>query len=208
MLPRKYRIPTLLAGLALALVACSTTTITAPSHHTTPGNFESSNSQGCGVERWTVKTGTDSAAAQVSMTPQDITIANLRALAVPAGFSQDAGRLPGAEMQAYTVQATLVSFKEEADSDYHLVLRDDQGNTMIAEIPDPACVGSSSPWVQQITSARAAFNAKYTPNGSMQPANVPVTVTGVGFFDTIHGQTGVAPNGIELHPVLRIQFGS
>jgi hypothetical protein len=31
-------------------------------------------------------------------------------------------------------------------------------------------------------------------------------VTGVGFFDRIHGQTGVAPNGIELHPVLDIQF--
>jgi hypothetical protein len=28
------------------------------------------------------------------------------------------------------------------------------------------------------------------------------TVTGVGFFDVIHGQTGVAPNGIELHPVV------
>jgi hypothetical protein len=28
------------------------------------------------------------------------------------------------------------------------------------------------------------------------------TITGVGFFDLLHGQTGVAPNGIELHPVL------
>jgi hypothetical protein len=28
------------------------------------------------------------------------------------------------------------------------------------------------------------------------------TVTGVGFFDFNHGQTGVAPNAIELHPVL------
>jgi hypothetical protein len=27
-------------------------------------------------------------------------------------------------------------------------------------------------------------------------------VTGVAFFDFLHGQTGVAPNGIELHPVL------
>jgi hypothetical protein len=26
---------------------------------------------------------------------------------------------------------------------------------------------------------------------------------GIGFFDYLHGQTGVAPNGIELHPVLR-----
>jgi hypothetical protein len=25
---------------------------------------------------------------------------------------------------------------------------------------------------------------------------------GVAFFDFLHGQTGVAPNGIELHPVL------
>jgi len=35
-----------------------------------------------------------------------------------------------------------------------------------------------------------------------------VTITGVGFFDFLHGQTGVAPNGIELHAVLDIQFGT
>ena len=29
-----------------------------------------------------------------------------------------------------------------------------------------------------------------------------VTVTAVGFWDILQGQTGVAPNGIELHPVL------
>ena len=29
------------------------------------------------------------------------------------------------------------------------------------------------------------------------------TLTGIGFFDVIHGQSGVAPNGIELHPVIR-----
>jgi hypothetical protein len=31
-------------------------------------------------------------------------------------------------------------------------------------------------------------------------------VTGVGFFDVKHGtpQTGVAPNNIELHPVLKL----
>jgi hypothetical protein len=30
-------------------------------------------------------------------------------------------------------------------------------------------------------------------------------VTGVAFFDFDHGQTGVAPNAIELHPVLKFQ---
>jgi hypothetical protein len=29
------------------------------------------------------------------------------------------------------------------------------------------------------------------------------TITGVAFFDVIHGQCGVAPNGIELHPVVK-----
>jgi hypothetical protein len=27
-------------------------------------------------------------------------------------------------------------------------------------------------------------------------------ITGVAFFDFPHGQTGVAPNAIELHPIL------
>ena len=36
--------------------------------------------------------------------------------------------------------------------------------------------------------------------------SMPVTVTGVGFFDVLHGQEGVAPNGIELHPILMIDF--
>ena len=41
-----------------------------------------------------------------------------------------------------------------------------------------------------------------------EPGDSPVdltgtaTVTGVGFFDVLHGQAGVAPNGIELHPAL------
>ena len=34
----------------------------------------------------------------------------------------------------------------------------------------------------------------------------PVHVTGIGFFDFLHRQDGVAPNGVELHPVLSISF--
>ncbi|HEU5269390.1 MAG TPA: hypothetical protein VFU36_05640 [Jatrophihabitans sp.] len=56
--------------------------------------------------------------------------------------------------------------------------------------------------------ARTEFDAKYTATGSFQTANVAVTVTGVGFFDFDHGQTGVAPNAIELHAVLDVQCGT
>jgi hypothetical protein len=36
----------------------------------------------------------------------------------------------------------------------------------------------------------------------LQPMSGTAQITGVGFFDTNHGQDGVAPNTIELHPVL------
>jgi hypothetical protein len=127
---------------------------------------------------------------------------------VPPGFGQDAGRIPNsAETQVYRIHATLKEFKQEADSDFHLVLTDGT-NTMIAEIPDPACVHGSSPFLAGIANARKEFTAKYSPGDYWQVANVPVVVTGVGFFDTPHGQTGVAPNAIELHPVTDIQFST
>lgn len=36
---------------------------------------------------------------------------------------------------------------------------------------------------------------------------VKAVITGVGFFDKVHGQSGVSSsNGIELHPVLKLEF--
>src|SRR5690348_1514066 len=75
----------------------------------------------CGVERWDVKTMTDPAAERVNLVPSSATVEHLAALPVPAEFSRDAERLP-AEFQTYTVHATLLEFKEEADSDIHLVI--------------------------------------------------------------------------------------
>jgi hypothetical protein len=50
----------------------------------------------------------------------------------------------------------------------------------------------------------AAFKVSST---SHNPNVQYATVVGVGFFNNEHGQTGVAPNGIELHPALGICFG-
>lgn len=162
----------------------------------------------CGVERWSVKTGTDPDAGSVNtaaLTPT--TVAALDGQTKP-GSLPDNARLAPTETTVYAVTATLTLYKREDDSDYHLVLNDASGNTMIVEIPHPACVGDGSPFKSAITSTRAKFDATYTATTSFKAANVPVTVTGVGFFDFIHGQTGVAPNGIELHPVLDISFNT
>jgi hypothetical protein len=100
-------------------------------------------------------------------------------------------RIQPTETTVFQLPAMLTEYKLEPDSDYHLILSDGSGNSMISEIASPACVGSSSILLSGI-----------------QTANVPVTVTGVGFFDFLHGQAGVAPNDIELHAVLDIQFGT
>jgi hypothetical protein len=160
----------------------------------------------CGVERWSVKTGTDADVSKINLgSTTSTTIANLDALSAPGTLPAN-NRVTPTETTVFRLQVTLVEYKLETDSDYHLVLSDGSGHTMIGEIPDPACVGSGSPLLSRITSSRSAFNAKFTPTSSFKTANVPVTLTGVGFFDFLHGQTGVAPNGIELHALLSVSF--
>jgi hypothetical protein len=79
---------------------------------------------------------------------------------------------------------------------------------MIIELPASNCVGVGSPFGTGISRARQQFDARFTATTSMKTTSTAVTVKGVGFWDFLHGQTGVAPNGIEVHPVLDITFGS
>ena len=162
----------------------------------------------CGVERWQVKTGTDSDAGSVNLnssTPN--TIASLTALARPSSIPPTS-RIQSTETTLWSLNATLREFKLEGDSDIHLVIVDESGNSMIAEIPDPSCVGSGSSFASGISNARSQFTSQFTPSTSFQTVNVPVQIKGIGMFDFLHGQTGVAPNGIELHPVLDILFNA
>jgi len=174
-------------------------------------------------ERWAVKTAADAdAQALTGQAPTPATIAQLRALAVPPQLPPD-GRSEGAEKTVWQLTATLQAYRREADGDYHLVIADDSGSTMIAEIPNPGDITSPSYFAGQIANARTAFDnhfqitedvsaasapAAMEPGGGPQfeQMSVPVTVTGIGYFDFNHGQMGVAPNAIELHPVINIVF--
>jgi hypothetical protein len=152
-----------------------------------------------------VKTATDPGAASIGSTVHPTTIAALTALSAPPALPA-ASRIAPTETSLFSVHATLIGFKLEADNDYHLVLRTGD-KTMIAEIPDPPCA-KGSPLLGGIETARAQFDARFKPSAlHFTYVSVPVTVTGVGFFDYQHGQDGVAPNAIELHPVLSVTFG-
>src|ERR1700730_11540756 len=162
----------------------------------------------CGGERWPVKIGTDLDVSRVNLSPPTATtIANLIAIAAPKKLQDDRRIIP-TETNVYVVNAVLKKYMRMYDSDYHMVIADSSGRTMIAEIPSPACVGSNSPFAAAIAHARAQFDAMFNATNSFQNADVPVIITGVGFFDYLEGQTGQAPNGIELHPVIDITFDS
>lgn len=161
----------------------------------------------CGKERWPVKVGTDKDVALVKLVVVDTTITDLRALSAPKHpNSKPANRYRPVELTVYAVSATLTFIKPETDQDYHIVLKDSAGKTMIVESPNPDCAKGSR-FETQIAAVRAVIDNHFQgPITRPRLPRVPVTVTGVGFFDLLHGQTGVASNGIELHPILDIQF--
>lgn len=161
----------------------------------------------CGKERWPVKTLQDPDTRLIVMAPITTTVHALREPKQPANLRTiDPSIRLDQEKQVYTVHALLIGFKKEGDSDYHLVLADpvDRSKTMIAEIPAPTCANKKYA-AQFIAAAKLIESLGHaSPKLRTLAKPVPVTVTGIFFFDFIHGQTGVAPNGGEIHPVLKI----
>ncbi len=161
---------------------------------------------GCSVERWSVKTGSDLDAGLVNLhSDTPTTVAALRALKAPSVLPANR-RIRPTETTQFVLSATLREYKLAVDSDYHLVIADSKGNTMIAEIPDPAALASGSRFMHGIQVARTEFDHRYLATSIFRTVNVPVCLRGIGFFDFHHDQTGMAPNAIEIHPVLDIQF--
>jgi hypothetical protein len=184
----------------------------------------------CGVERGQVKDLKDADVKSIHFDAQPMTIAALRTRKPPEKIGNTLPRQTG-ERQVYEVQAQIIGYKYEAfnpvtktgDRDYHVVLSTvgKPAETMIVEIPHPDCAPAE---YKQIFAALRAFvdaeakaqNPKHEPGPTFfkLPKPVPVTASGVMFFDKIHGthmnpdgtkgQVGVAPNGVELHPLLKI----
>lgn len=166
----------------------------------------------CGEERAAVKLGLDEEAKRIDTEPYDSTIARMVALPRPGRITETA-RASEVERTVWRIEAQVTGYKLEADGDYHIVVADSDGHHMIIEIPSPECAAPGA-WGEQVRAARASFVAVLhhlhlpDPTTKLHRTNLPVRAIGVGFFDKIHGQTGVAkPSGIELHPVLGIQLG-
>ncbi len=173
----------------------------------------------CGVERWPVKTASDPDAQYLFDSngrlkrPRRKTIVEMLELPFPfpnprsVPRSSYTRRARPYETTIVAIEATLKAYKREPDEDYHLVIEDDDGNTMVAEIVNLRCVRSRNEIIRQkIEQVREAFDGKFNVTGRYQETNTKVRLVGVPFFDRPHGARGGADNGIEIHPVLQIEF--
>lgn len=180
----------------------------------------------CGVERWAIKTLTDSEAAAVgNATPQNTSVSALLGESAPAQLTDSRTPL---EKERFHLTALIIGWKIESkggtagahasgtgsvpDHDFHIVIADPQDTSkqMIMEVPDPKCQGvCSSKFLTQISQVRSEVLTRLgTPASSIRALAKPwlVEVTGPGFFDFAHGQDGLARNCIEIHPVMEIKF--
>lgn len=159
----------------------------------------------CGVERWAVKTLSDGNASKVDYQAERRTVQYLRTLPRP-DVHEDSPRLHPYEFRTYRVRAKLLLAAKEDDHDYHVVIAQPghPKRRMIVEFPDPHCKGAASS-IKRAAMAKARrrlINACGTIGSSFRTLHGVAAIRGVAFFDIDHGQTGVAPNAIELHPAL------
>jgi hypothetical protein len=160
----------------------------------------------CPVERGPVKEGSDADKGKVLTTLTATTISNLSGKAKPSSYPTNA-RIAPVELHKYLLRNVILrQYRIETDGDIHLVLGDGHGHHMIAEIPHHVCTAGSR-WRSAITSARSVFTPTLPVSTDWHYVSRRISIRGVALFDIRHGQTGVAANGIELHPVIGVHFG-
>jgi hypothetical protein len=168
----------------------------------------------CGTERWKVKTLTDSTVGNIDSDEITKTINWFRTRTRPANLP-DTRRLVGIETMTFKVKGKVIAFKREGgahgDRDFHVVLAqvNNLSKTMVVEFADPGCAGvCGSTFLDRMSQARQDFIDKVgQPTGSFKEPDedIVIEVIGIGFFDRLHGQRGMAPSGIEIHPVLSMR---
>jgi hypothetical protein len=190
----------LLAGGALLAAS--------PKGQSAPRSRSAARALSCGGERWPVKTLSDGRAHLVDFHPRRRTVTRLRHKRRPHVVESDSRRLRRAERKTFRVRARLIEFARFEDHDIHMVISEPghRSRTMIVEFPNVRCNGARRS-IKRRAMRRARRHLRAAcglpPSTGFAHLRGKATITGVGFFDLIHGQTGQAPNGIELHPVLK-----
>ena len=200
---RSGRVASVAVVLLPLLLSCHRASVVGPSE---PLPTPAPTGLQCGIERWAVKTLSDTDALRVDVSPRATTVEALNGLAEHCGGGPDASRPYQEEYQTFEVIARITLVRHEDDRDYHVAIQDvSTGATIVTEVADSSCTGAAnSPFATTLAQARAEFDAVRAGRSDREMEGTLVRVRGVGFFDFNHGQTGRARNCMELHPVLGI----
>jgi hypothetical protein len=163
----------------------------------------------CGQERWAIKTLSDPDTALINFSElRPTTVTEQIHIERPEGRIEE--RQPS-ETSEYVFDCNLIGYKREKDQDFHIVVADiTTGEMMVIEIASPECesVKKSGRYLQ-MKAVHDWFEENIgTPHASFYRLAQPkeIRVTGIGYWDFLHGQTEMAANGREVHPVLSMQL--
>jgi hypothetical protein len=188
--------------------------------HGVVGQNKAPSEVGCPVARFAVRFGKDTDANLIDLSAfTRTTVEAMRSWPAP-DIIPPANRISPYETTVLALEATLIEYRQERSldgSDYRLLLADGSGRTIIAKISHPDCAekdtsgepGSELPegrFLGGLAVSRAEFDARLSPTTTAERASIPVRVMGIGMFESLSGQAGEAPNGIQLCPVLDISF--
>lgn len=196
--------------------------------------FLNSSAYGQGTWRWDQKVLVDNAVSSIDFATVKKSTIHDQVAMTPykhMGSGDISTNRHVSEDTVYSIQCLLVGYKIESnDDDYHIVLMDpDTKETLVSEIPNPELdPAAQSQYVDKYIQARKSFANILNDNSLAPPTQtlngdktgsmfqIPVVVTGVGFWDLYghldkvsglmvgHG-TGSAVSGREIHPILAIE---
>lgn len=161
--------------------------------------------QDCGVERWSIKSLSDADTVQINFSNIIPTTVHDQ-----INIERPAGKIvkrDETEMTVLSMDCYILGFKKEKDKDFHIIVKDvNSEESMVIEIISSECsdVQKTSRF-EQIKQVQEWFPENIgVPHNKFKMLDEPklVTITGVGFWDFLHGQKGMAANGREIHPVL------
>ncbi len=166
-------------------------------------------SQNCGIERWHIKTLSDKDTVKINF--KQIIPSTVHEQVLLDTPNRKTTRLDS-ETKVYSINCFIIGYKKESkDKDIHIIIEDiDTDETMVAEIPSYECFEIQKTSRFELFKELQEWFVKNIGKPSSKfvflEKHIPVTITGVGFFDLHHGQIGMAGNGREIHPVLSIKL--
>jgi hypothetical protein len=79
-------------------------------------------------------------------------------------------------------------------------------NVLSGDLPVPPMAAFRMPQSFSVRADAEGTEALPMPTFMTAVPSTPARITGIGFFDRMHDQTGVAPNVFELHTILKVEW--